>query len=186
MIWALLFSLSAMARGPVYLDARPPFEYALGHLPNATLIRWQDYSQTQDPHRGALDPDLSLLARKLRFLGINPKRDVIILGEGTKGKGEEGRIGWMLAYLGVKKVKLENIANVPGRKSLDQDDEAQNKSVPPWNPDPVSFLRAKMSDVQNVINKKDFVLIDVRDSDKFSAKHIPGAVNIRGRVLPAS
>jgi len=165
-------------KGPILLDARPQFDYALGHLPGAISIRWEDYSQTQEPHKGGLDPDLSLLSRKLRYLGINPEKEVIVLGLGEKGKGEEGRIAWMLEYMGVKKIKVENVLNVPGRKTVE--DVARYESVPPWNPKPNYSLRVKKSDVQEILDKKpnDKFIIDVREEAVAKDKKIPGAINI--------
>lgn len=161
--------------GPVFLDARGPFDFALGHLAQAISIRWQDFSQTEVPHKGALDPDLDLLARKLRFLGIDPSRDVIVIGQGGKGHGEEGRVGWMLEYLGISHVKLQNIDNVPGRRVADS--LAENESVPPWNPKPKDTLRIKKSDLEKALRERptDIALIDVRAIKK---KQIAGAKTI--------
>src|SRR3954469_24444214 len=80
--------------GPAILDARETFEFSMGHIREAQPIRWEDYSQNEDPHKGALDLDAKLLARKLRLLGVEPSREVIVLGKGASGHGEEGRIGW--------------------------------------------------------------------------------------------
>jgi thiosulfate/3-mercaptopyruvate sulfurtransferase len=175
---APVYPKKAKYMGPVLLDARPQFDYALGHLPGAVSIRWQDYSQTQEPHKGGLDPDLNLLSRKLRYLGINPEREVIVLGTGKTGQGEEGRIAWMLEFMGIKKIKVENILNVPGKKTVE--DAARYESVPPWNPKPNYSLRVKKSDVQEVLDKKpnDKFIIDVRDEADAKDKKIPGAINI--------
>ncbi len=166
-------------KGPILLDARSQFDYALGHLPGAVSIRWEDYSQTQEPHKGGLDPDFSLLSRKLRYLGINPEKEVIVLGLGERGKGEEGRIAWMLEFMGIKKIKVENLINVPGRKTIE--DTARYESVPPWNPKPDYSLRVKKSEVQEIVEKKptDKIIIDVRDTLAFKKeKSISGAINI--------
>jgi thiosulfate/3-mercaptopyruvate sulfurtransferase len=164
--------------GPILLDARPAFDYAMGHLPKAQSIRWQDYSQTQDPHKGALDPDYGLLSRKLRFLGVSPEKAVVVLGSGEKGQGEEGRIAWMLTYLGVKKVRTQNISQTPGMKTTEG--AAENESAPPWNPIIRSSLRVRKSDVEKIEKEtpEGKTLIDVREATEFSKKHIDGAVNI--------
>jgi thiosulfate/3-mercaptopyruvate sulfurtransferase len=166
----------------ILLDARPAFDYAMGHLPHAVSIRWQDYSQTQEPHKGALDPDSGLLSRKLRYLGVGPERSVIVLGSGEKGLGDEGRIAWMLSYLGVKNVKVQNVKNVPGRKTTENGIQpiGENESAPPWNPILVSSLRIRKADVEKVRKEKpqNQVLIDVRGPAEFEAKHIDGAINI--------
>jgi thiosulfate/3-mercaptopyruvate sulfurtransferase len=162
---------------PVLLDSRPAFEYAVGHFPNSISIRWQDYSQTQDPHKGALDPDLNLLSRKLRYLGVSPDKEVIVLGSGAKGQGEDGRIAWMLTYLGIKKISLQNIDNLPGRKTTE--DVAENESASPWNPHIVESLRCRKSEIDKILkeHKDDVTILDVRTKEEFK-KHIPTALNI--------
>ena len=82
--------LASKFSGPVLLDTRPAFEYSTGHYEKSVPIRWEDYAQTESPHKGALDPDSDLLARKLRVLGVMPGREVIVLGKGSQGNGEEG------------------------------------------------------------------------------------------------
>ena len=41
--------------------------------------------------------------------GIAPDSSVVVLGRGLQGEGEEGRIAWMLAYLGVPNIQFANI-----------------------------------------------------------------------------
>jgi thiosulfate/3-mercaptopyruvate sulfurtransferase len=162
--------------GPILLDARPSFDFAMGHLPQAMNIRSEDYSQTEAAHKGALDPDLDLLSRKLSYLGISPKRDVIVMGGGLKGHGEEGRIGWMLNYLGIKKVRVTSFDEVPGKRVVDKFFE--NPSSGPWNPDPQFGLRIKRSEVEKISKDKSAAIIDVRSADDFKKGHIPTAINI--------
>src|SRR5271156_1943612 len=82
--------------GPVILDARGAFDFATGHIENSVLVRWQDYDAVDEFRKGLLDLDTDLLARKLRISGISPDRQVIVVGKGKLGHGEEGRVAWML------------------------------------------------------------------------------------------
>ncbi|MDZ4676673.1 MAG: rhodanese-like domain-containing protein [Oligoflexia bacterium] len=172
---------------PVVLDARPAFKYAMGHLNLAQPIRWEDYSQTEEQHKGALDPDYGLLARKLRLLGVKPDREVIVLGDGAQGIGEEGRIGWMLLYLGVKKVQVFNVDYMKGKKlfgeRLDVDE------APLWTPKINALIKIEKRELAVFVKEKksDKVIIDVRTAEEFNGKktlnekrpgHIPGAINI--------
>jgi thiosulfate/3-mercaptopyruvate sulfurtransferase len=174
--------------GPVILDTRGAFEYNMGHLRGAQAIRWEDYSQTEYPHKGSLDPDLAMLARKLRVLGISPTREVIVLGKGEKGWGEEGRIAWMLSYLGIKNIKVRHVDSMQGKKAFGGE-EAVDAS-PLWTPKVNETLRIRLNEVQNLVANKsagDFVIIDVRMPEEYKGEkaygekrlgHIPGAVNI--------
>ncbi len=175
------------AHGPLILDTRKPFEYSMAHFENSYPIRWEDFSQSEEPHRGALDPNIHVLVRKLQALGLGKDREVIILGQGTKGIGEEGRIAWMLNYLGFKKIKTVNFKSFKGKKVFGEAPEIA--SLPGWTPKPVEGLKIRKSDLEKLIenSEKKTALIDVRSPEEFSGNknkgekrrgHIPGAINI--------
>ncbi|MFP5519802.1 MAG: rhodanese-like domain-containing protein [Bdellovibrionia bacterium] len=94
-----------LERGAIILDTRTPFDYNLAHIPGAVNIQWQEFSDKTPSKRGYLDKDTFQIARRLSLIGISPESEVLVVGYGpNKGNGEEGRIGWMLHNLGVKKV----------------------------------------------------------------------------------
>ena len=159
--------------GPVLLDARSAFEFATGHILYSINIRWQDYAQTENIHKGCLDPDYGLLARKLRILGIAPGRAVIVIGSGKASHGEDGRVAWMLNFLGVKDVQIKSFDEMPGKKTLE--DSAIPLSQPIWLPHPIDSLRISTRDLKSGKN----ILIDVRMPEELkSIPALPGAVNI--------
>jgi thiosulfate/3-mercaptopyruvate sulfurtransferase len=167
---------------PVVLDARPAFEYSMQHGVFSIPIRWQDFSQTEPPHLGELDPDVGFLARRLRILGIFPSRETIIIGNGVKGHGEEGRLAWMLNYLGLNKVRLLNYENDKAKKVSGTQPEID--AAPIWLPKVKESLKVRVQDLEKQVINKDFekgkgaLLIDVRDSKEFKTSHIPQAINI--------
>jgi thiosulfate/3-mercaptopyruvate sulfurtransferase len=121
-----------MEGSPVVLDVRAPFEFNLSHVPGAINIRWEDFSQ-QDPNsRGLLQDDLFAIARRLSLIGIDPDSKVVILGKGSLGNGEEGRIAWTLNVLGVKNVHtaLHTVARAMNPKG--DEPLVKNKSI--WKP----------------------------------------------------
>ncbi len=92
----------------VVIDARPPFEYSLSHIPRAVNVQWTDFTQKEEAYRGVLLSDRFELTRRLARLGISPASEVVVVGKGLGGGGEEGRLAWTLAYLG-----LDNVRAVP-------------------------------------------------------------------------
>ncbi|MCB0350685.1 MAG: hypothetical protein KDD38_05840 [Bdellovibrionales bacterium] len=90
----------------VIIDARAPFEYAMSHLPQAVNLQWSDFADTRGPYKGRLKSDLTDSLRRLSLLGISPQSEVVILGSGLKGRGEEGRLAWTLLYLGVENIQI--------------------------------------------------------------------------------
>ena len=97
------------------IDARPAFAHSLGFIPGSARIEWSDYTQSEEAQKGILQSDLSDLTRRLAALGIAPETSLTVLGRGLEGEGEEGRVAWMLAYLGVNKVQFADINSVKGK-----------------------------------------------------------------------
>ncbi|GAC1656902.1 MAG: sulfurtransferase [Gemmatimonadaceae bacterium] len=87
------------------LDARDRSAYDRGHVPGALRIAWKDYRDGWG-RTGKLSPDLAELAAKLGALGIDDARPVVVYGDAHEGWGEEGRIAWMLHYLGHPSVRV--------------------------------------------------------------------------------
>lgn len=137
-----------LAEHPVILDARSPFDFNLGHVPQAINLRWEDFSQ-QDPHsRGVLDSDTFSLARRLSLIGIDPDTSVVVIGKGLQGAGEEGRVAWTLQVLGIKKVYLLHHAEL--RALRNQDSPAvQNKAY--WKPEIDETLTVDFSLFKNMV-----------------------------------
>ncbi|MBK9294403.1 MAG: hypothetical protein IPM57_08145 [Oligoflexia bacterium] len=164
--------------GPVVLDARPFFEYSSGHAEKAQPIRWEDYSQIEVPNKGLLEPDLNLIVRKLRAYGISPDSEVIILGKGKNGSGEEGRIAWMLNYLGIKNIKIKYEPSFVAKRTVLT--IQNNYSANIWLPKANENIRIRMGELKKILNKKDknYVLIDTRSEEEFNQKHLPGAIHI--------
>jgi thiosulfate/3-mercaptopyruvate sulfurtransferase len=173
--------------GPVVLDTRPAFKFSMEHHAGAVPVRWEDFSQTEEPLKGKLDSNEHLLVRKFRTLGVSPDREIVILGQGASGWGEEGRIAWMLKYLGVNNIRVERFDQFPGKKVFGSAESSYGGT--PWKASPNEFIRAMKSDVVRVVKDKpkNITLVDVRAADEFSGQkafgekrlgHIPGAINI--------
>ncbi|CAN5600676.1 hypothetical protein BH11CYA1_BH11CYA1_28620 [soil metagenome] len=103
---------------PLVVDSRPESEYEAGHIPTATRIGWEDWnakptakginlsSDLWEPgYWGALDNlRLEEFATRLAKLGLSNNRPVVVYADSLASKGREGRIAWMLLYLGVENV----------------------------------------------------------------------------------
>lgn len=90
--------------GAVVLDARAS-GYLLAHLPAAQAVDWRDYRDGWG-RTGRLHPDAAAMASRLAGLGVDAERPVLVYGDGARGFGEEGRIAWLLLYLGHRQVYL--------------------------------------------------------------------------------
>ena len=134
----------------VILDARPAFDYTLSHIPRAISLQWTDFTQQDEAYRGVLLADRFALARRLARLGISPDSKVVVVGRGVNGgDGEEGRLAWTLAYLGVKDVRVAPMSYFKG--PLTTQASSPLAPVPMWKPEVQEGLLATQKELLKVI-----------------------------------
>lgn len=93
--------------GLVVLDVRGRSAYEFGgHIPGAVHTTWHAYSDPNAVPKGLLNPDLSAIEQTLQRLGINQESDVVIYSNPFDNWGDEGRMFWMLEYLGHKNLRI--------------------------------------------------------------------------------
>ncbi|GAC1443216.1 MAG: sulfurtransferase [Chloroflexota bacterium] len=101
----------------IVVDARPADDYHRGHIPGAIPMNWTDWCNSAPPdarnalHRpgywGALaHTPIQWYAGRLSELGISSDLSIVVYADGPVSKGREGRIAWMLLYLGAPCVSL--------------------------------------------------------------------------------
>jgi len=102
----------------IVVDSRPEHEYEAGHIPTAVRIGWEDWNAKpmlktlglsldlwEPGYWGALDnARLEEFASRLSEIGLTNNRPVVVYADSLASKGREGRIAWMLLYLGVENV----------------------------------------------------------------------------------
>ena len=98
-------AISLIQQGAVLLDAQGK-GFGLKRFPGATIVSWQQFSQTQPPHRGRLLDDDEQLTQRLQDVGISGDRPVVVFANPPQGWGEDGRIVWMLRTLGHSQVVM--------------------------------------------------------------------------------
>lgn len=93
--------------GLVVIDVRGKAAYMFGgHIPGAVHATWHDFSDPNAAAKGLLDPDVSRLEQKIRALGINDDSDIVIYSNPFDNWGDEGRMFWMLQYLGLTQLRI--------------------------------------------------------------------------------
>lgn len=150
----------------IIIDARPYFEYAMAHLPGAISLQWNEFSET--PQSGWLKADLDYSARRLSRLGITKESRVVIVGRGSDGEGEEGRLAWTLYFMGVRDVHFADIGYFKLRQTtvLTQ----PRKNAPVWKPEVDSSIlitEKEFSEIKSSYQKGPVVLIDVRTEKEY-------------------
>ena len=173
----------------VIIDVRGEGAYT-SHIPGAVHSSWHEYSDPQATAKGLLDPDIARLEKRLQALGVNNSSDVVVYSNPFDNWGDEGRMFWMLHYLGHKSVKV-----------LDGGWPKWTVEHRPYEHEPVrlkpgNFKASVQPDV--IIEKqelkklvksphRDTVIVDARSVEEYAGKeidglprpgHIPSAVNI--------
>lgn len=174
----------AITADTVILDARPFFQYSNGHLPQAIPIRWEDFSKPGAINKAHLDSDTLGLARRLAQMGVAPDTHVVVVGNGLQGVGEEGRVAWSLAYLGVKKIDLAKEDSLEGKRFAGEVGVVRNASS--WTPQIVSDLLVPKKEFDQIFkaskaNSKSspVKVLDVRSpADYLKKTGVVEAVNI--------
>ena len=111
----LLSELATDPRAYSIIDAREFDAFDAGHIPGAVSIAWENWCSEppngcerafrQPGYWGLLaDPIGGRFARDLSELGLSNSRRVVVYGQGADSWGTEGRIAWMLLYLGAGQV----------------------------------------------------------------------------------
>ena len=168
-----------IADGATVLDARDAGDYRAGHLPHAVRIDWKDFRDGWG-RTGRMSDDDRALAAKLSALGVDDRRAVVVYGKGRDGFGEEGRIAWMLAYLGHPRVVLLDggYAAWHGERGDDAKPAAGTFTV---RRDPT--LRADLDTVRRAVHDHEPIL-DIRTDEEWHGArkyyearggHLPGA-----------
>ncbi len=193
--------LSSDVASVTVLDARSSRDYARGHVSGAVRIDWKDYRSGWG-RVGTLTPDVDALAQKLAALGVHAERPVIVYGNAGEGWGEEGRIAWMLHYLGHPNVRVLN----GGYASWTQAGGAvdRTKAAPRNGAFSASInptVRTSLADVAAAVGIRQHgaasararaIVLDVRPRDEWDGArryweprvgHIPGAVRFDWRHL---
>jgi thiosulfate/3-mercaptopyruvate sulfurtransferase len=95
------------APGLIIIDVRGKAAYEFGgHIPGAVHTTWHDYSDPNAVAKGLIDPDLKRMEQKMRVLGINNDSQVVIYSNPFDNWGDEGRMFWMLEYLGHTNLRI--------------------------------------------------------------------------------
>jgi len=187
-------------QGVFFIDARPGRVYRKGHVPGAVQLDWTTFSE-RGAFRptGRLDPDVAHIAEGLGELGLSSDDWAIVVGDPLQLWGEEGRIAWVLEFLGHAKVSVVDggwtaweAAAAPVQKGRVKRPAATYEArVRP-------SVRASMKDVRAWVDEGrtwNRVIVDSRTLDEYAdlpgapsygaprGGHIPGAVNLPWRDL---
>jgi len=91
----------------VIIDTRSKWKYYLGHIPGAVnLADWQDFTEKSAGVKGLLIEDKGFIVGKLRPLGIDRHKAIVLYGDPTDRWRTDGRFLWMFERFGFESVRI--------------------------------------------------------------------------------
>lgn len=161
------------------VDARPAAEFAKGHLPGAINLLWEDFCESptcpvqpilhSPGYWGSLCTErLQALAQELADRGLSPEDRIIVVGNGKRDKGREGRIAWMLAYMGAKNVGLLDRGLLEMEDLFTLEAAADRGSSATWTLTLAENRRCTMEDLAEIkASGESLYLVDTRSHKEF-------------------
>jgi len=180
----------------VLIDTRPSWKYLLGHIPGAiNLSDWKEFTVKTNGVPGKINQDKEFIVRKLRSLGVNHQKSIIIYGDLQDKWRTDGRFFWMFEFYGFKRVALLK----GGFQSWEKTGFAKNRGFGKTHkPSALEIssihsnpnVLADQNWIASRLGSADVVLIDNREKYEYDGAtpygstkggHIPGALHIDWR-----
>lgn len=177
--------------GLVIIDVRGRTAYEFGgHIPGAVSSTWHEYSDPNAIPKGLLDPDLARIEGKLRSLGIDDDSELVIYSNPFDNWGDEGRMYWMLEYLGHKNIRILDggwVKWVQERRPYEH-----GRTVPKpggFKASPVSDVIITKEQLKQIVRRPhpETAILDARSLEEYLGKeisgiprpgHIPSAIHV--------
>ena len=177
--------------GLVIIDVRGNAAYEFGgHIPGAVHTTWHDYSDPKAVAKGLLDPDMKRMESKIRGLGINHDSQVVIYSNPFDNWGDEGRMFWMLEYLGHKNLRILDGGWV---KWVEERRPFEHGRVSPkpgnFTVQVVDRVAITKDDLKGIVKQPhpNTIIIDARSLEEYLGKdmtgipragHVPSAIHV--------
>ncbi len=162
----------------VIIDVRGKAAYEFGgHIPGAVHSTWHDYSDPTAVPKGLLNPDLSQIELILRRLGINNDSDVVIYSNPFDNWGDEGRMFWMLEYLGHTRLRILDGGWVKWTAEKRPFEHGHvSPSMGTFKASPVHSLLALKEDIKAIVrlSHPQTAILDARSVEEFLGKEVSG------------
>lgn len=175
----------------LFVDARGPELAGKGTVEGAVVTDWPSLSTCEEGQAGdegwGLVPSAEDLSGRLQNLGIDPDKEIIVLGQPEDGWGEDGRIVWELRQAGCENVKVVD-GGITAMKDIGVDTNGS-----PAQPEASDIEIQSLDKSHDITTEEiqahyeDYTIVDVRAVkeyegarlyDEAQGGHLPGAVNI--------
>ncbi|XDD45622.1 sulfurtransferase [Leptospira sp. WS39.C2] len=171
------------------IDTRSVSSRFTDQVANAHILGWEDLSQKESPFRGKLQ-SIESIHKKLFSLGFNQNDTILVLGDGTKGWGEEGRIVWSLREVGFSKTfwfngKISSFKEIlETRKRIQGSDQTKSINLFTTKPKTPVTTNITKEEITKHLPLGTYQILDTREPREYLGStpygesrggHIPGA-----------
>lgn len=176
------------SKKPLVLDTRSLINRKVNPLREAKPLAWESLSREDKPNQGKLLGKEAIL-KELANLGIERESEILVVGDGYSGFGEEGRIVWSLREVGFGNSYFLN--GRWNRKSLEQAIQLigieKNSELKNKNGSSYQNYTIEKNEILGSLNQSHFKVLDVREPREFSGStpygearggHIPNAISL--------
>ena len=188
--------LKVSDQGPalVLLDVRPSMAFLFSHIPGAVHVSWKDFSDPSASVKSLLDADLGRLEKKIGALGVSREHRVVVYGDPLETWGADGRIYWMLEYLGHPSVQVLDGGWMKWKQEGRGVERGPGKAQPAdFSAQPVPDLLATKEELKRQLDASSgggvsvVAIVDARAKEEYAGTqssglpregHILGALNI--------
>ncbi|EOQ98599.1 rhodanese-like protein [Leptospira wolbachii serovar Codice str. CDC] len=189
--WFLSAELALQVSKPRILDTRSFTQRLKNKVPGSKAISWEELSRTDAPHKGEL-LELKLVRKKINDLGIKQNENILVLGDGNSGWGEEGRIVWSLREAGFPQSYWVDGGYPAYEKEIQRKSNAKVKknTVTGYGISENKTIQSSAIQKEAILkglSSKQFQILDTREPREFSGAtpygetrggHIPGAKSL--------
>jgi thiosulfate/3-mercaptopyruvate sulfurtransferase len=148
------------------LDTRSSQDFFLSHIPGAHFANPREYMSLKSTTDFYVLDDHESIARRWALLGLDPSRQVIVIGRGLEGQGEQAWWAWLLQGLGIKDVKLAHANEFRMRPYDPLEAKPENKAF--WSP--TSELNEVTAQQVRAVLKSRGLVLDVSSEASINVK----------------
>ncbi len=153
----------------IVVDVRSALDHSLARLARSVHLRLADL-------QGQNSRELQEVTRHLALKGLGPDSEVIVVGYGPRGQGEEGAVALRLYQLGLRDIQVASVDLFRRQLRAERFDVVENH--PPWRAELETHLVAETWELEQTQMEPDVHLIDVREERDFLRSRDREAVNV--------
>lgn len=174
-----------------FVDARGSQPALLGTVEGAVATTWKELSTCQEGNPGeeqwGLVPEPEELEERLSNLGLDKKKQIIVIGDPGDGWGEDGRVAWELLQAGFRDIRIVD-GGIDALKAADAKMQFGGSS-----PEKTEVRIDELDQSNNIMTEEllekydTYKIVDVRTVEEYEGAilhgeaqggHLPGAVNV--------